>query len=44
VAKPRRIPYIKPPATMEVAMAAKKNAAAQDLRTPKYRPRIVKNL
>jgi len=25
-------------------MAAKKNAAAQDLRTPKYRPRIVKNL
>ena len=25
-------------------MAAKKNAAAQDLRTPKYRQRIVKNL
>jgi hypothetical protein len=25
-------------------MAAKKNAAAQDLRTPKYRTRIVKNL
>ena len=25
-------------------MAAKKNAAAQDLRTPKYRLRIVKNL
>jgi|GEM_PF-5820934 hypothetical protein len=25
-------------------MAAKKNAAAHDLRTPKYRPRIVKNL
>jgi hypothetical protein len=25
-------------------MAAKKNAAAQDLRTPKYRPRVVKNL
>jgi hypothetical protein len=28
----------------EAAMAAKKNAAAQDLRTPKYRLRIVKNL
>lgn len=25
-------------------MAAKRNAAAQDLRTPKYRQRIVKNL
>jgi hypothetical protein len=44
LAQARHISYIRPTATMEIAMAAKKNAAAHDLRTPKYRPRIVKNL